>query len=145
MNNRQTAGLILLLLAIMHIGIWIIFITVSNPADVTWLNNLKYLMSTQNEISPFFYASILSAVFSFFAGITYFSKASTSKQVLLLLLLLCVVQAIPAIWFLGWDLKAIYSATMLFSYLAYKNPNKSFKFAHKKRGLDAAQKTRRAP
>ncbi|MCK4742379.1 MAG: hypothetical protein KAT25_01020 [Sulfuriflexus sp.] len=40
---------------------------------------------------------------------------------------LCAVQAIPATWFLRWDLKIMYLIPVLFGYLAYKYPNKSLK------------------
>ena len=125
MSNKTSAGILLLLIAIMPIGIWVIYLNVANPTDITWKENLKYLLSSENELQLWFYASVVSGVVSLIASITYFTSASNSKSVLMLLLSICTLQALPAIWSLAWDLKFVYSLPVIFGYLAYKNPNNS--------------------
>ncbi len=127
MNNRKSAGLTSLLIVLMTIVIWYIFFNVGNSPDTTWRDNFNYLTDDANEIKSWFIASIASGLFSSVAAFIYFYKKENTKPIFMLLFILCIVQAIPAIWFLTWDLKAIYSIPVLYGYLAYSNPNKSFK------------------
>ena len=127
MDNKKSAGVALLFIALFPLGIWLIYLTVSNPPGITWMDNLNDLLSKEHELTYWFYASIVSCVTSLLCAITYFSKASNTKSTLLLLLIICIAQASIAVWFLEWDLKIIYSLPVLLAYLAYKNPNKSVK------------------
>ena len=117
----------MLLVALIPVPIWVIFLTVANPVGVTWEDNLAFLLSEDHELNPWFYASIISGVLSLVVAATYLSKLSQSKIILLVLLVFCMLQAVTAIIFLSWDLNIIYSLPVVFGFLAYKNPNKSFK------------------
>jgi len=127
MDNKKSAGLILILIAIFQLSVWFIYLVVSNPYNVTWQDNLNSLLAPDNELMPWFYASIASILLSFICAITYFSKLSNSKPILLVLMIMCMLQAVPAIWFLGWILKGLYTLPVISAYLAYKNPNKRVK------------------
>ena len=127
MDKNKSAGVTLLFIAIFSLAAWYIYLTVANPACITWQDNLNYLLSDKNELKSWFHASIFSSATSLICAITYFSKASKAKNILLLLLIFCMAQAAVAAWFLSWDLKVIYSLPVISAYLAYINPNKAFK------------------
>ena len=133
MNNKNSAGFISLLIAIMTIIIWYIFFTFGNPHDTTLIDNLNYLLNDKNEMKPWFIASIFSGVFSCIAACIYFYKKENTKLLFMVLFIICTLQAVPAIWFLSWDLKAVYILPVIYGYLAYKNPNKVLKWDAKQR------------
>jgi len=124
MNNKNSAGFISFLITIMTILIWSIFLTVGNPHDTTWIDNFNYLMNDKNEMKPWFIASISSGIFSCIAACIYFIKKENTKTLFMVLFVICILQAVPALWFLSWDLKAVYILPVIYGYLAYKNPNK---------------------
>ena len=123
MDNRKSAGVISSLIAIMIFVIWFVFLTVANPTGTTWIDNFNYLVDGANDIKPWFIASIASGVFSCVAAFFYFYKKGNTKPTFLVLFIICIVQAVPAIWFLSWDLKAVYSLPVIYGYLAYSNTN----------------------
>ena len=127
MNNKNSAGFISLLITLMTIMIWYIYLAMGNPHDTTLVDNLKYLLNDKNEMKPWFIASIFSGVFSCVAACIYFYKKENTKPLFLVLLVIYTLQAVPVIWFLSWDLKAVYILPVIYGYLAYKNPNKAFK------------------
>ena len=124
MNNRNSAGFISLLITIMTIIIWFVFLTLENPHDTTWVDNLNYLLNDKNEMKPWLIASIFSGGFSCVAACIYFYKKKNTKPLFMTLFVICILQAVPAILFLNWDLKAVYILPAIYGYLAYKNPNK---------------------
>lgn len=123
MDDKKSAGILLLLIACFQTCVWLIFLLVSNPAYITWKESFSSLLLPENEIMPWFIASIASIVLSSICAITYFSKSLNSKPILLVLLIMCILQAAPAVWFLGWLLKVFYLLPVLPAYKAYKNPN----------------------
>ena len=123
MNNRKAAGLNLLFISLFPVGIWYIYLTVAVPPNSTFLNNLNILLADANELKPIFNASITASIISMLCAFTYFSKASKSKAILILLLIICVAQAAIAFWFTSWYLAIIYSLPAVLAYLALKNPN----------------------
>ena len=127
MNNKMSAGVTLFAIALLPVGIWYIYLTTALPQGFTWQDSFNHLFSDSNELRPIFYASITSCAASLICSITYFSKASNSKTVLLLLLTICTVQAGFAAYFLGWDLKVIYFFPVIIAFKAYISPNNAFK------------------
>ena len=117
----------------MTIMIWFIILTIGNPHDTTWIDNLYNLLNDKNEIKPWFIASIASGVFSCVAAFLYFYKNENTQPLFKVLFVLCILQAAPAIWFLSWDLKAVYILPVVYGYLAYKKPYKVFKWDAKQR------------
>jgi len=122
MNNKTSAGITLFAIALLPIGIWYIYLTTALPQGFTWQDSFNHLISGFNELRPVFYASIISCVISLICSFAYFSKVSNSKTILLSLLIICAVQAGFAAYFLGWDLKVIYSLPVLLAFMAYKKP-----------------------
>ena len=131
MNNRTSAGILLLALGLFPIIIWYIYLTVSNPICQTWMDVLEYVLTKENQLIHLFYTSITFGLLSIVASVTYFSKASNSNNVLLTLLVFCVIQAITALLFTTIDTSIIYLLSVFISYMAYKNPNKALKVATK--------------
>ena len=127
MSYQKIAGIALILVIIIVVGIWLILFFIGNPVCVTWKDTFNHMLSPENGMQNMFYASVASVIASSISAIIYFSKSLQSKNILLFVLFICVVQAIPAIWFLSWDLKTMYLLPVLFGYLAYKYPNKSLK------------------
>jgi hypothetical protein len=126
MDYRKAAGIILLFLAFFPVPIWVVSVAVGNPTGVSWEDNFVALLSVEGGLKPWFYASVISVLVSLVAAATYLTRSSQSRNVLLLLLGICLLQALPAIIFLSWDLKIMYSIPVVFGFLAYKNPNTSF-------------------
>lgn len=126
MDPRKAAGFILLPVAFLPVPIWVVSVAVGNPAGVSWEDNFVALLSVGSALKPWFYASVISLIVSLVVAGTYLSRISQSRKVLLLLLGVCVLQALPAIIFLSWDLKIMYSIPVVFGFLAYKNPNTRF-------------------
>ena len=124
MSPKVITGIILILIAILITGLWIILLNVGKPAYVTWENNFNNLLSEENGMRPWFYASIGSVITSCIMAVIYFSKASNSSNVLLFLLLISIMQAVVAILYLSWDFKILYSLPILFGYLSYKKLNR---------------------
>lgn len=127
MSYQKAAGIALIFVVIVAIGTWAILFFIGNPVFVTWEDTVNHMLSPENGMQNMFYTSVASVIASSISAIIYFSKLSQSKNILLFVFLLCAAQAIPATFFLSWELKIIYSLPVLFGYLAYKCPNKSFK------------------
>ena len=124
MENKKSAGFFLLLIAVYQFSVWVIFLVVSRPPCTTWKDELNALLTPENELMPWFIASLVATILSFTCAIIYYSKLSNSQSTLMALLIVCTAQALSAIWFLDWFLKVLYSLPVIFGYLAYKNPNK---------------------
>jgi len=123
MSYQKITGIALILLVILVVGIWTILFLIGNPVYATWQDTVNHMLAPENGMRTTFYASVLSVVVSSISAVTYFSALSKSKKVLLSLLAISLLQAIPAVWFLDWDFKIIYSLPVIFGYLAYKYPN----------------------
>jgi len=127
MSYQKIAGIALILVTVLVIGVWVILFLIGNPSSVTWKDTFDHMLLPENEMQNMFYASVASVIISSISAIIYFSKLSQSKNILMFLLFVCAIQAIPATWLLSWDLKIMYLIPVLFGYLAYKHPNKSLK------------------
>ncbi len=127
MKHQKTTGVALLFIFISIVGAWVILLAYANPINVTWKNNFNYFMSPEGGMKIIFYASVVSAIVSIFLATILFSNKIKSKKILLIVLSLCSLQALPAIIWLDWHFKLLFSASVIYSYLAYKDPNKSFK------------------
>ncbi len=123
MNHQKTTGVMLLLILLSIVGTWFILLAYANPVNVTWKSNFNYFMSPEGGMKIVFYSSVFSAIVSTSLAILLFSNNAKSKKTLLIVLSLCSLQALPAIIWLGWHFKLLFSASVLYSYLAYKNPN----------------------
>jgi len=127
MNHQKTTGVILLFILISIIGTWYILLNYANPVNVTWESNFNYFMSPEGGMKIIFYSSVFSAIISISLALLLFSNKVKSKKSLLIIFALCSLQALPAIIWLDWHFKLLFSASVLYSYLAYKDSNKSFK------------------
>jgi len=123
MSYQKITGITLILLVILVVGIWTILFLIGNPVYTTWQDTVNHMLAPENGMRTTFYASVLSVIASSISAVTYFSTLSKSRKVLLSLLTVSVLQAVPAVWFLDWDFKIIYSLPVIFGYLAYKYPN----------------------
>lgn len=142
MNHQKTTGVFLLLILISIVGTWFILLTYANPVNVTWESNFNYFMSPEGGMEIVFYSSIFSAIISTSLAMLLFSNKAKTKKALLIVLTLCTFQALPAIIWLDWHFKLLFSASVFYSYLAYKDPNNKIKsFA----SLIGTRKKPRAP
>jgi len=127
MSYQKVTGIILIFILITLVGSWVLLLTYINPENVTWQDNLSYILSHKGVIKHEFYFSLISSVISIILIVLCFYKKTYSKKILLFIFLLCTTQAILPILVLGWHLKLLYTSTVIFSYLSYKNPNKLLK------------------
>ena len=127
MNHQKTTGVLLLFILLSIVGTWFILLTYGNPVNVTWKSSFNYFMSPEGGMKTVFYSSVFSAIVSTLLAIFLLSNKEKSEKTLLIVLALCSLQALPAIIWLSWHFKLLFSASVIYSYLAYKDPNKAVK------------------
>jgi|HubBroStandDraft_1064217.scaffolds.fasta_scaffold159911_2 hypothetical protein len=109
------------LLAVTVLGIWVIFLFVGNPKNVSPADNLAYALRSAENSSRWFFMLLAALVLTSVAlCIGYVSRLANSKCGSLTLLGISAAQAAAAAIFLPWPQAGLFIVPLYWCFLCWR-------------------------